>query len=73
MAKKTNELPDTYDWYEVSDRICNMDIKGTKGKKYLSIELRVPLDPFLSGKEDLDAIQGSIMWGIKKENKDVKG
>lgn len=68
MAKKTIELPEekVYDWYDVSDHTGNMAIKGTKGKKYLSIELRVPLDPFLSGKEDLDALQGRIMWGIKK-------
>jgi hypothetical protein len=56
-----------YQWYNMAHNIGNMAIKGRKGKKYLSLELRVPLDPFLEGEEDLNKLTGRLIWGIKKD------
>ena len=71
---EAKEIPDNphndpnYKWYFLSSKnVGNMKIKGRKGKKYLSIELRVPLDPFTKGKEDLDELCGIISWGVKNE------
>ena len=56
-----------YDLYRIGmDRISSLKIKGRGDKKYLSVNINVPLDPFLKGTEDIDNQPGRLLWGIKK-------
>ena len=57
-----------YQWFGMHGNLANMSIKGRGNKKYASIELRVPLDPFFQGTEDLRNIQGRLIWGIQKDD-----